>query len=193
MRLFVALDLDDHIRTRIQRFVEATSGFAPEARWARAESLHITLKFIGEKPDEAVQAIRMALSSVRSKPLEITFHGCGFFPGVKLPRIFWIGLNGGPQLTSLAATIDESMFALGVPKEIHPFSPHITLARAGSGRPHHRKDDGPNRRFEQLQKKLTALSPPEFGTMTAHEFFLYQSRLSAEGSQYTKIARFELR
>ena len=193
MRLFVALDIAADIRARIQRFVEGISGFAPEVRWVRPESLHVTLKFIGEKPDETVEKIKLALSSVRSKPLEIAFRECGFFPGAKLPRILWIGLNGGPELASLAATIDEAMFALGVPKEIHPFSPHITLARAGSGRPHQRKDDRPNRRFERLQQKLTALSAPEFGTMTAHEFFLYESRLSAEGSHYTKIARFEMR
>ena len=159
MRLFVALDIDDQIRARIQRFVEGISGFAPEARWVRPESLHVTLKFIGERPEETVEAIKVTLSSVKSGPLKLAFRECGFFPGAKLPRIFWIGLNGGPDLVSLAATIDETMFSMAVPKEIHPFSPHITLARAGSGRPQHRKDDSP-RRFEQLQKKLTPLSPP---------------------------------
>jgi 2'-5' RNA ligase len=33
---------------------------------------------------------------------------------------------------------------------------------------------------------------PEFGTMTAHEFFLYQSQLMRGGARYTKIERFEL-
>ena len=193
MRLFVALDIDDHIRTRIKRFVEGISGFAPDVRWVRPESLHVTLKFIGETPGELLETAKLALSSVRGKPFEIAFRECGFFPGATLPRIFWIGLNAGPDIASLAAAIDEAMFALGVPKEIHPFSPHITLARAGSGRPHHRKGDRPNRRFERLQEKLTALCAPEFGTMTAHDFFLYESKLSAEGSRYTKIARFELR
>jgi 2'-5' RNA ligase len=192
MRLFVAFDLDDRIRKRIQRIVEELSGLAPGARWIPPESLHITLKFIGEKPDDALQEIKAGLSSVRSKPLEIAFRGYGFFPGANRPRIFWIGLNAGPQLASLAATIDEAMFAIGVPKEIQPFDPHITLARAGSGRPHHRKKDRLNLPFERLHQKLTALSAPEFGTMTAHEFFLYESSLSPEGSHYTKIARFEL-
>lgn len=193
MRLFVALDIDDHIRTRIQRFVEGISGFAQDVRWMRPESLHITLKFIGETPDKAVEAIRLALSSFRAQPVQIAFRDYGFFPGARHPRIFWIGLNGGAELVALAATVDETISPLGIPKETHPFSPHITLARTGSGAPHNRKDDRVNRRFEQLQKKLTVLSPPEFGTMTAREFFLYESRLSPEGSRYTKIERFELR
>jgi len=34
---------------------------------------------------------------------------------------------------------------------------------------------------------------PEFGTMTAREFFLYQSQLSPGGSRYIKLERFALR
>jgi len=47
MRIFIALDLDDPIRERIDRFIEGVRGFAPDARWVLPESLHITLKFIG--------------------------------------------------------------------------------------------------------------------------------------------------
>jgi 2'-5' RNA ligase len=39
---------------------------------------------------------------------------------------------------------------------------------------------------------LAALPAPDFGTMAAHEFFLYQSQLSQGGSRYTKIASFAL-
>ena len=42
---------------RIARFLEGVQGFAPEARWVRPESLHITLKFIGEQTPEQVEAI----------------------------------------------------------------------------------------------------------------------------------------
>jgi len=67
MRIFVALDIDDAIRQRVLRFMEGVSGFAPDARWVRPESLHVTLKFIGEKPPEAVAEIKQALSSVGLK------------------------------------------------------------------------------------------------------------------------------
>ena len=52
--------------------------------------------------------------------------------------------------------------------------------------------DRRNSRFGKLQEKLAALPPPEFGTMTAREFFLYESKLSPKGSQYSKLARFVL-
>ena len=192
MRLFVAIDIAEPIRARIQRFMEGISGFAPEARWVRAESLHITLKFIGEKPDDSAEKIEAALQSVKFKPLQISLRDFGFFPSPTFSRIFWIGITASPELASLAAAVDQTLIPLEVAKEKHAFSPHITLARTGSGPPQRQEKDRPNSRFERLREKLVALPTPEFGTMTAHEFFLYESRLSAGGSQYTKIARFEL-
>src|SRR5690348_13927579 len=70
MRLFVALDIDDAIRERIAAFVEQHRSRAPKARWVSRESLHVTLKFIGEKPDAMVADIHGALSSVNSAPFE---------------------------------------------------------------------------------------------------------------------------
>jgi RNA 2',3'-cyclic 3'-phosphodiesterase len=174
--------------------VDGVSGFAPEARWAKPESLHVTLKFIGEQPEPAVEQIKSALGTIKASVAAIHFRGFGFFPTAKSPRVFWVGLEAGPQLGALAAAIDEKMALLGIPKEDRAFSPHLTLARGagGSGSPRRSKADAPNRNFQRLQEKLAALSDPEFGTMTAREFFLYQSQLSPKGSKYTKLERFAL-
>ena len=194
MRLFIALDIDDEIRGRFGRFLDGVSGFAPDARWARLESLHITLKFIGERPEEMVSSLEEALSDVREPPFAVTFSGFGFFPTAKSPRVFWIGIQADPGLQRLAAAIDEKTAALGIPKEERAFSPHLTLARksGGSGPPRRQDSDRPNKVFQRLQEKLSALGKPEFGTMTAREFFLYQSQLSRNGSRYTKLHRFSL-
>jgi RNA 2',3'-cyclic 3'-phosphodiesterase len=194
MRIFVALDIEDPIRERIARFVEGVQGFAPDARWVRPESMHVTLKFIGEKSDLAVGEIKQALAMVKSGSVEIRFRGYGFFPTAKAPRVFWIGIEAGPQLASLASKVDEKMASLGIPKEEHVFSPHLTLARRGGGSasPRMRKEDVSNRSFQRLQEKLSAMPAPEFGTMTAREFFLYQSQLSRGGSRYTKLSAFAL-
>jgi RNA 2',3'-cyclic 3'-phosphodiesterase len=194
MRLFIALDIDDAIRDRITRFVEGVREFAPDARWVKPESLHVTLKFIGEQPDAAVENIKSELAGVAGKSSEIHFRGYGFFPTAKSPRVFWIGMESGPQLAELAGMVDDKMAVMGIPKEDRPFSPHLTLARAGggSGSPRWRKGDRPNRTFQILQDKLAAFPIPDFGSMTSHEFFLYQSQLSPKGSRYTKLAKFEL-
>jgi 2'-5' RNA ligase len=195
MRLFIALDLDDAIRGRIARFLDGVRGFAPDARWARPESLHVTLKFIGERPEEDVERIKRAMKTIGADAFEMRFRGYGFFPSARAPRVFWAGIEAGPSLSFLAAMVDEKLAPLGIPKEEHAFNPHLTLARGGggSGSPRKQKGDRPNRSFQRLQEKLAALPAPEFGTMTAREFFLYQSQLSPGGSKYTKLAGFSLR
>jgi len=194
MRIFIALDIDEAIRERIQRFVEGVSGFAPDVRWVRPESMHVTLKFLGEKSAEAVAGIKQALATIQSAPFEISFRGYGFFPTSKAPRVFWIGIEAGPPLAALAKSVDETMAALNISKEEHAFSPHLTLARkGGSGAPRWRKGDTPNLSFQRLQGRLAAAPPPDFGTMTAQEFFLYESQLMRGGSRYAKIARFDLK
>ena len=70
MRIFIALDIDDAIRDRISRFMDGVREFAPDARWVRPESLHVTLKFIGEKPAEAVEQVKKALAAVQGQPVE---------------------------------------------------------------------------------------------------------------------------
>ena len=193
MRVFVALDIDDAIRQRLQLFLDGVRGFAPDARWVRPESMHVTLKFIGEKSAEAVAEIKQALGGIRAGVVEISFRGYGFFPTARAPRVFWVAIEAGPQLATLAKSVDEAVATLGIPKEEHAFSPHLTLARrGGSGAPGWRKGDAPNQSFQRLQENLAAMPAPEFGTMTAREFFLYESQLGRGGSRYTKLAGFGL-
>ena len=158
------------------------------------EALHVTLKFIGEKSEDEDEGIKRSLGTIKADAFAMNFRGYGFFPGARAPRVFWIGIEAGPKLPSLAATVDEILTALHIPKEGHAFNPHLTLARGagGSGSPRRQKDDRANRNFQGLQEKLGALPAPEFGTMTAREFSLYQSKRSPGGSKYTKLAKFAL-
>ena len=194
MRIFIGIDLDPEVRTRIARFLEGVEGLAPEARWVRPESLHITLKFIGEQTPERVEAITGRLRRVERSAFEIRSGGYGFFPTAKAPRVFWIGIQAGAQLAGLAESIDVAVAELGIPREDRPYSPHLTLARGGgrSGSPKWRKGDGPKSIFAALEKRLAAMGALDFGGMTAHEFILYQSQLSPGGSKYTKLERFAM-
>jgi RNA 2',3'-cyclic 3'-phosphodiesterase len=196
MRIFIGIDLDPDVRGRISRFLEGVESFAPEARWVRPESLHITLKFVGEQSPEQVAAITDRLQKVECSAFEIRVGGYGFFPTAKAPRVFWIGIQGGRQLATLAERIDMATAELGIPREDRAFTPHLTLARAGAGRksgsPKRQKSDGPNAIYAVLEKRLAAIGELEFGAMTAHEFILYQSQLSPGGSKYTKLQRFAL-
>ncbi len=192
MRLFLALDIDPEIRRRIGQFMDGVRDFAPDARWVSAESLHITLKFIGEWPTEHLEELKRALTAVRGQPAEIAFSGTGFFPTPRSARVFWVGIQAGPQLASLATAADAATSALGIESEKRAFAPHLTLARTGSGRPQRMSSDRNNASFRRLQEKLAAMPAPTFGTMSPREFFLYESKLSPKGAEYTRLQSFPL-
>src|ERR1700693_4038521 len=109
MRVFVGLDIDPEIRSRMTRYLEGVRGFAPEARWVKPESFHVTLKFIGEQKDELVEEIKRELATVRAAPFDISFRSQGFFPNARSPRVFWLGIEAGEQLRQLAKTVDEAV------------------------------------------------------------------------------------
>lgn len=190
MRLFIALDIDEPIRLQLQTFVQGVSTFAPDVRFVSPETFHVTLKFLGEtnKTDE----IKRVLKEVQAPPFPVEFKGYGFFPGAKNPRVFWVGIHAGPKLQQLATAVDLAMAPFGFEREKGPYHPHLTLARSGSGRPRSIPGDHPNSKFQRIQQRLVQHPQPEFGTMTAREFFLYESKLSPSGAQYYKVERYPL-
>ncbi len=193
MRLFVALDIPEDIRQRIRTFIAGVRGFAPDVRWVSPDSLHVTLKFIGEQPDDKLGAIKDALQTVKGEAMDVSFRSTGFFPTAKSARVFWIGIEADPRLAALAGSVDKALEPLGIEREQRAFSAHLTLARSGSGRPQRGPGDRPNRAYAVLQERLAQMPPPDFGTMSAREFYLYLSKLSPKGAQYTKLERFALR
>ncbi len=193
MRLFVAIDIPDEIRQRIARYVEGVRGFAPDARWVKPDTFHVTLKFLGETKPETVDELKRALSEIRHDKFDIHFANSGFFPTARNARVFWAGVEAPEFLPQLAAKVDESCSRFGFERERNELKPHLTLARAGrsSGNPHQR-GGAPYPVFKLLADRIAPMPAPEFGTMTAQAFFLYESKLSPGGAQYTKIARFQL-
>jgi len=191
MRLFVALDIPAEIRERIAVFMEKQRKHAPNARWVNPESLHVTLKFLGEVDESRIPQIERALRQIEVAAFSVAFKGTGFFPNAKSPRVFWVGVEASDALPSLARQIDEKLHALGFEAEARAFSPHLTLARA-AGHPGTRGKHA-GRDLSELGQLPAAERASEFGTMATEEFFLYQSRLSPKGAMYTKLISFALR
>ncbi len=188
MRLFVALDIDPDIRQRITEFRNQMQPLAPDVRWVGPETFHITLQFLGET--KKLDEIQSALQTVRGAVIDLSFRNAGFFPSPKSPRVFWVGIEADPHLQELVNAIGQAVQPLGFERDAGPFKPHLTLARTGSGRPVSGERSAPALRL--VQTKLVTLVQLEFGTMTAHEFCLYESKLSPAGARYTKLSRYPL-
>jgi 2'-5' RNA ligase len=178
MRLFVAIEIAPDIRERITELMAQLKPNIADARWVRPEGMHITLKFLGNVADGRASAIEQALRRLQLPSPYLSVRDIGFFPNPRSPRVLWTGIEAGPELTTLAQRVDEVLEPLGFHREKRAFNPHVTLAR-----------------FSNRGKNVNVASiegQPTFGTMTAKEFHLYESKLSPQGSRYTKLATFVL-
>jgi 2'-5' RNA ligase len=180
MRLFVAIDLDAVVSRRLGEAIERYRAIAPDARWTRVESMHLTLKFIGEVPPEREPELIAVLQRVDHSAVKLAFGGLGVFPNNRQPRVFWAGVRLYQELTELARKVDEAVHRLGFPLETRAFSPHLTLARARGPR--------------DLKPLVPSLNPdePHWGDQVATQFFLYQSHPGRGGYQYEKRHAFPL-
>ena len=182
MRTFVAIDIPPAIRRNIARLMELLRPASTRVRWVRPESLHVTLKFIGELSAQALPDVERRLAAMDAPgPVSLEVRGADFFPNERAPRVIWLGLESGPELAALAAQVDEALLQLGIPKESRPFAPHLTLGRFKSPA-----------RIPAVQEILRKQEPLEFGSFVAKEFCVFESHLSPGGSVYRKIARFAL-
>ena len=182
MRLFVALDVPGQVREALAELSARLKKICLSARWVRLESVHITLKFIGEVSLETVEKIREALGTLPAfPPIVLRFAGLGFFPNARRPRVFWAGVEADPQLAALAGAIEAKLDPLGIPAETRKFHPHLTLARFESPQG-----------TQPLVAAVEALGSPEFGSETFHEFHLYQSVLKPSGAEYTRLVTYPL-
>jgi 2'-5' RNA ligase len=184
MRLFVALDIPEEVRRRLADYVaelHRIPEFA-EARWSNVDGLHVTLKFIGEYPEEKLAELKSGLGQVKAVRFEVGFSGIGFFPQPRAPRVMVAEMKYGDELPRLAAGVEQTCSRLGIAVEDREYHPHLTLARFKP----------PQRRLGPAVERLLAMPAPGFGRMSATEFFLYQSKTSPKGSVYTKLERFSL-
>ena len=180
MRLFVALELSDAVRGAIRDLITRLQHARADVRWVRAEGMHLTLKFIGEVAEEKLSPVKQALAGVASaKPVEMNFRGLGYFPHERRPRVLWVGIEASENLAELAAQMQAALEPLGIARENRTFVPHLTLARFKS-----------TKRLDHLQEEIAALLSSEFGHVETSEFFLFQSKLSPKGAEYTKLERF---
>ena len=179
VRLFVALDLNEQVRTAIANFSEELRRACPSAKWVRVEGMHVTLKFIGWIADERLVAIQQGLTEVRSaaRPSCI-FAAQASFPMRNVRASYGSALPQAQtwQNLPLRSKLASSHWGL---REKREFRPHLTLARF----------DAPHG-IDPLLKILRDIGEVDFGTVRTTEFYLYQSELLRGGAKYTRVASF---
>jgi 2'-5' RNA ligase len=186
VRLFVALDVPPEVRARVGALTVGLGRAAPRAdvRWSSTDTLHVTLKFLGEVPDAGVANVARAVGGVaaRHAPLALEAAGAGCFPSATRPRVVYVGIRGRVDaLARLAGDVDGALEALGFPGERRAFHAHLTVGRVRSARG-----------SAGLAAALRAAATESAGGWTADEVLLYRSRLHPKGAVHEVVARFPL-
>lgn len=173
-RLFVAVELPDELRSRVHSLAgELTEdGVKP----VEEHNIHLTLKFLGDVPEEKVAEVKERLEGVKFKSFGCRVAGVGVFPSLDYIRVVWAGLECGEML-KLAAEVEKALSGIGK-REDRPFSSHVTIARV--------------KRKIDVKDFLEKHGGEDFGEFKVSEFVLMQSELGRNGPKYTPLKRFTL-
>ncbi len=176
MRLFVALNLPPPVREALWAATAPLRAMDLPVKWVRGDAVHLTLKFLGDVPDERDGELAVALTSAAagSRTLSLELGGFGVFPDFQRPRVVWVGIAPEPGLEILQHRVEQEFAPLGFPTEARPFRPHVTLGRAAR--------DARPRDFAGLETALDGLEFAQSALVSTLD--LMQSTLQSGGAVY---------
>lgn len=171
MRCFVAIDMPEELRARLVRLQDELRRAEADVRWVRPETMHLTLRFLGEIDPPSVSRLGEALAAVAAAraPLPLRIEGAGLFP-----TVVWVGCRG--DLAPLAAAVEALARDAGLPPDAKPFVPHVTIGRVKS--------------LRNADRLRAALPAGTFGSFVAGEIVLVRSTLTPDGPIYEREAAF---
>ncbi|MCD6707437.1 MAG: RNA 2',3'-cyclic phosphodiesterase [Thiobacillus sp.] len=168
LRLFFALWPDDATRDALDR-----AGKWLHQHWGgrrmRADTLHITLAFLGSTPAEQLDVLAACADTVRIDAFELVLDQAGYW---RHNRIGWLGAGRTPpQHFELVGALSTALRGAGFAVDARPHVPHVTLLRNSAG--------GAPPACEPVHWPI-------------RDFVLVASRREADGMHYDAIRRWPL-
>lgn len=188
-RLFVALDLPDHVRAGLEAW-QARALHDQALRPVNPAALHVTLCFLGYHPERAIESLASEVTTVDARPVEIRLEPEPVPVPPKRPRLFAVE-GESPAASALQAELSEKLIAARFYKpEKREFWTHVTVARVRSERGSRaRGGRGKTMRVESPPETLPAELTEPF---EAPRLALYRSYLRPSGAEYVRLAELNL-
>ncbi len=178
IRCFLALTIPRQAQAELAGMQKFLQNHEAKARWVKPDNIHLTLRFLGDRPAKKVEQIAAALPSFCPgfQPFKTTIEALNGFPNSKNPKVIWAGLSTGSEETlKIYQAVNDGLAHLGIPKEREEFIPHLTLARCKTPQ----------------ESRLTASAIKKTGITPVHteiiSLVFYKSTLSSTGSIYEVI------
>jgi 2'-5' RNA ligase len=176
IRAFLALEIPEESRRGIASLGEAISALLPGARFVAPEAVHLTLRFLGDSPPEALEELARGLEplAARCPPTTAPVTGLGTFPPRGAPRVLWLGLDLPPAVRELQKGAERVAVRAGFAPERRAFVPHLTLARW------------------REPSSAPRLPPPDLPPVRLERLVLFRSDLRPSGAVHTALRAYSL-
>jgi 2'-5' RNA ligase len=187
-RIFLAVVLSDAVRAKLAGALQDLQPLASTVAATPIDRIHLTLHFLGEVDAVRVGKIALGLGpSVAARtrfPIEVA--GVGAFPSIRRPNILWAGVVGDHlgDLLALHAAAGSALAAAGVPLELRPYVPHLTLGRV--------RRPLTARERVRMRDWGERWSSAVFGQVEVDEVSLIRSELALKPPRYTTVESFPL-
>jgi RNA 2',3'-cyclic 3'-phosphodiesterase len=189
VRSFIAIEIDDAIKARLADQIENLRNLpgGREVRWVQSQSIHLTLRFLGQIRPSLVAPIAAELRKITEQfdPFPLTFGDLGSFPNMDQPRVLWVGASDPlGRLESIRNSLEERLKRVGLEEERRPFHPHLTLGRMRRGVAARDK--------VKFGASLHQLKTDALGTQQIEHVSIFQSELLPAGAVHTVLIRANL-
>lgn len=183
-KLFVALDLPDGVRQRIAAWGRREL-VDPALRPVPSESLHVTLAFLGWRPEKQIARLAEVVAASGAPAPSLRLGQPVRRPERGRARLFALPVESSETLVLQAGLQDELVAAGLFEPEKRPFWPHVTVARV-------KREERGSKRPAPVSRPPGALPEALLQPFGGVRITLYRSEIQPQGAQYTPLAQVEL-
>ena len=195
-RLFLGIRVSVHTANALAQCAETLARRARDAKldinWIAPTNYHVTLKFLGATRDEAVGAVRDAVTDALAGMQRFAFRCArlGAFPSLEKASVLWAGIEEPTALGECAKRIELATSRLGFANSQEPrnaiggqggrsFHAHVTLGRVRETRP--------------LREVVLPMSEQMFSDTRVDAVTLFESETKPSGSVYKELHRISFK
>lgn len=178
IRAFIAIELSLEIKAQLGILQERLKQFDAAVKWVKPDSMHLTLKFLGNISTSLISPLKDALETIgrETTSFQITLSKIGTFGKTDHPRVIWVGVKKGEkEILEIKRKLEERLEKIGIPLERRPYHVHLTLGRMKSSK------------NKELKKAVASLNADSSTTakMTAFNVQLFKSAFTPKGAIHT--------
>ncbi len=157
--------------------------YAGKIKWVDTKLFHLTLKFLGDTPEDMIEPVSEVLEKLSSETASFSFDlkGLGIFGSSYRPRIIRVNIEQDESLKRLGNNILTALEKTGFSTDRQNFVPHLTLGRIKFVRDK-----------KLLRETISDFTGIFFQTVKVEKLILYESVLHPSGPEYLILKEYKL-